>query len=99
MHLYCWLLIHCYVEKTQQHVAGALLDYGRVKWQRTLKVIEKALDVAYDDVLKVFDNVWCVKGLIAIGSNLGGPKINIFTCGSLNGFFPTVVCTLVTFCD
>ena len=24
----------------------------------------KKPDVAYDDVLKEFDNVWCVKGLI-----------------------------------
>ena len=29
----------------------------------------KTLDFAYDDVLKEFSNVWCVKGLIVTRSN------------------------------
>lgn len=33
--------------------------------QRALKALEKAFDIAYDDFLKGFDKVWCVKGLIA----------------------------------
>lgn len=32
----------------------------------------KALDIAYDDVLKGFDKVWCVKGLIATKNIFSG---------------------------
>jgi hypothetical protein len=69
------------VKKLHQVVWDSLLGYGRLEWQRTLMVLEKTLDVAYEDVLKVcqkkkkknkkkedvlkeFDNVWRVKGLI-----------------------------------
>ena len=48
----------------------SLLAYGRLEWQWTLTNLEKTLDVAYKDVLKIFDNIWCVKGLIATHSNL-----------------------------
>lgn len=49
--------IHWHVEKTHQHVWDALFDYGRVEWQKTLKVLEITHDVAYDDVLEHFDLV------------------------------------------
>jgi hypothetical protein len=32
--------------------------------------LRSTYDVAYDNVLKTFDNVWCAKGLIAIRNNL-----------------------------
>ena len=47
-----------------------LLDYGRLEWHQTLTYLEKTPDIAYENVLKVFDNVWCVKALIVICSNL-----------------------------
>ena len=52
------------MKKTHQIVWDSLLDHGRLEWQWTLTGLEKTPDVAYDDVLKEFDNVWCVKGLI-----------------------------------
>ena len=58
------------MEKTHQGVWDSLLDNGRLEWQRTLIDLEKAPDVAYEDVLKEFDNVWCVKGLTLTCSNL-----------------------------
>ena len=48
----------------------SLLDYGRLEWQRTLTDLEKTLDVSYEEALKGFDNVWCVKGLIVTLINL-----------------------------
>lgn len=41
---------------------------NRIDWQRTLKDLENAPDVAY--VLRMFGEVWCVKALIATKSNL-----------------------------
>jgi hypothetical protein len=32
--------------------------------------LEKTLDVAYEDVLREFDKVWCVQGLIVTCYNL-----------------------------
>ena len=58
------------LEKTHQVVWDSLLDCGRLEWQQTLYDLEKTLDVAYEDVLKEFDSVWCVKGLIVTHSNL-----------------------------
>ena len=48
----------------------ALLDYGQFEWQDMLKDLQKAPNVAYQDVLDELDSVWCVKGLIIIHSNL-----------------------------
>ena len=45
------------VEKTHQVVWDSSLDYDRLEWQQTLTDSEKTLDVAYEDVLKEFDNV------------------------------------------
>jgi hypothetical protein len=56
--------------KNNQVVWDPLLDYGRLEWQCTLQDLEKNLDVAYDDVLREFDKVWCVKGLIVTRRNL-----------------------------
>lgn len=40
-----------------------LLDYGRLKWQRTLQDLETTSNVVYEDVLSEFDKVGCVKRL------------------------------------
>ena len=40
------------------------LTHGRIEWQRILKALERARDVAYDDVLRVFDKVWCVSKVL-----------------------------------
>ena len=58
------------MEKTYQAVWDSLLDYDRLKWQRTLQDMEKALDVTYQDILREFDSGWCVKSLIVTRSNL-----------------------------
>jgi hypothetical protein len=46
------------------------LTYGRIEWQRILKALERTYDVAYDNILRVSDKVWCVKSLIATRNNL-----------------------------
>ena len=51
------------MEKTHQVVCDALLDFGRIEWKMTLKDLEKAPDIDYNDVVKEFDAVWCVEGL------------------------------------
>jgi hypothetical protein len=56
--------------KTHQFVWDSLLDHDRLEWQQTLDDLENALDVAYQDVLKGFDSIWCVKSLIVTQSNL-----------------------------
>ena len=58
------------VGKTHQVIWDALQDYGRIELKQTLSDLEKALDVAYQDVLSEFDLTWGVKGLIMIRSNL-----------------------------
>lgn len=58
------------MEKTHKVVWGSLLDYGRLEWQWTRMKLEKALDIAYEDVLKEFDYVWCVEGPSVPCSNL-----------------------------
>ena len=40
--------------------------------KRILTDLEEAPDVAYQDVLKKFDPVWCVKGLIVIRKQFSG---------------------------
>ena len=59
-----------HVEKTRKVIWDALQDYGWIEWKQTLKDLEEALDVAYQDVLKDFDTTWRVKKLIVIHSNL-----------------------------
>ena len=63
-------ILQWHVEKTCQVIWDALQDYGRIEWKQTLLHLEKALDVAYQDVLKEFDLTWGVKGLIMTRSNL-----------------------------
>ena len=45
----------------------ALHDYGRIEWQRTLSDLEKAHDVAYQDVINKFDVIWGAKVLLQPG--------------------------------
>ena len=52
------------IEKTHQVIWDALSDYGRIEWQRTLLDLEKALDVAYQDVPNEFDSIWGSKVLL-----------------------------------
>ena len=47
------------IEKTHQVIWDALHAYGKIEWQRTLSDLEKAQDVAYQDVLDEFD-FWLV---------------------------------------
>ena len=59
-----------FIKKTHQVIWGALQDYGRIEWKLILSNLEKAPDVAYQDVLNKFDLIWGVKGLIMTQSNL-----------------------------
>ena len=52
------------IEKMHQVIQDALQDYSRIKRKRTLSDLEKGLDVAYQNILKEFDSLWGVKGLI-----------------------------------
>ena len=45
-------------ETMRQVIWDALQDYGRIKWKRTLKFLEEARDLAYQDILKEFDSTW-----------------------------------------
>lgn len=56
-----------YIESTK--VGDALLDYGRIEWQKTLKALEIAPHIGYN-VPKGFGKIWCAKGHIATRSNL-----------------------------
>lgn len=58
------------MEKTHQVVWDSLIDYGSLEWQSTLQDSKKAMDIAYEDVLRKFDKVWCVKGFTITCSNL-----------------------------
>ena len=58
------------IEKTRLVIWDALHDYDRIKWKRILADLEKAMEVAYQDVLYEFDSTWVVKGLIMTYSNL-----------------------------
>jgi hypothetical protein len=51
-------------------VWDSLLDYGKLEWKRTLMNLGIASYVAYEDVLKGFDSVWCIECLILTHSNL-----------------------------
>jgi hypothetical protein len=58
------------MEKTHQVIWDALHDYDMIEWQQTLSDLEKALDIAYQDVLNEVDLIWGVKVLIMTRSNL-----------------------------
>lgn len=67
-----------------QVIWDALQDYGRIKWQWTLSNLEKAPNVAYQDILDEFDSVRGVKVLIVTRSNFVvtwkvGPQIDIIS--------------------
>lgn len=72
------------IEKMHQVIWDALQDYGRIKWQWTLSNLEKAPNVAYQDILDEFDSVRGVKVLIVTRSNFVvtwkvGPQIDIIS--------------------
>lgn len=72
------------MEKTYQVVWDSLLDQGRLDSQQTVSNLEKALDVAYEDVFRGSDSIWCVKGLLVTKSILVvtwkiGPQIGIIS--------------------
>lgn len=52
------------VELTHQAVRDTLLDYGRIEGQQTLTDLEKALDIAHQDVLKKLIYCWVSKVLL-----------------------------------
>ena len=58
------------IKKTRQVIWDTLQDYGRIEWNWALKDLEKASDVAYQDVRNEFDLTWGIKGLIESRSNL-----------------------------
>ena len=60
------------IEKTHQVIWDALPDYDRIEWKDSFSDLEKAPDVAYQDILKEFDSIWGVKGLVVTRSNLVG---------------------------
>ena len=60
----------CPIEKTRQIIWDPWQDYGRIGWKQTLKDLEEAPDVAYQDVLNELDSMWGVKNLIVTRSNL-----------------------------
>ena len=47
-----------------QAVWNALQDYGMIEWKQALLDLEKARDVAYQDILKGFDSIWGSKALL-----------------------------------
>ena len=48
----------------------SFIDYDTLEWQRTLQDLDKAPDIAYENVLSSFDKDWCVKGLIVTHKDL-----------------------------
>ena len=56
--------------KTHWVICDALHDYSRIKWKHTLLNLEKARDVASQDVLNEHDWIWGVKDLNVTRSNL-----------------------------
>lgn len=72
------------IEKTHQAIWDVLQDYSRIEWKRTLLDLEKAPDVAYQDILEELDLIWGGKGLIVTRSNLVvtwkvGPQMGIIS--------------------
>lgn len=58
------------IEETCQAIWDVLQDHGRIKWKQTFWDLEKALDVANQDVMYKFNMAWEVKGLVMTQSNL-----------------------------
>ena len=59
------------IEKTCQVIWDALHDYVRIEWKQTFMYLEKAPNVAYQDILYEFNLTGGgVKGLIVTRSNL-----------------------------
>ena len=56
-------------ENTSNHL-GPWQDYGGIEWKQTLKDLEEAPDVVYQDVLNELDSMWGVKNLIVTRRNL-----------------------------
>jgi hypothetical protein len=48
------------MKKTHKVVWDALHE---IDWQKTLKPLEIAPNIAYDDLMKGFDKIWCGEGL------------------------------------
>ena len=46
------------LRKTRQVSWEVVQDYGRSEWKRTLRDLEKALNVAYHDILNELDSTW-----------------------------------------
>lgn len=59
-----------HVEKIHHVVWDSLYVYNRIECQQALKDLEKTPNIAYEDALKKFDLVWCVKGFIMTHSNV-----------------------------
>ena len=55
-----------HVEKTYQVVWDSLFDYGRLECQHILQDLEKTLDIVDNDVLRLFDKVWCSKASLLL---------------------------------
>ena len=58
------------MERTHQVVWYSFYNYGKLEWHQTLTDLEKAPDVAYEDILQELNNGWCVKDVIVICNNL-----------------------------
>jgi hypothetical protein len=66
--------VQCPVERIRQAIWDTLQNYGRIEWKSTPSDVEKAPDVANQDVLNKSDSFRGVKGLIPTHSSLG--KLN-----------------------
>lgn len=58
------------MKKDQQVVWDVLINHKKIKLQNTLKDLVKTPNVAYQDVLDKFDEVWGVRCLVLSHSNL-----------------------------
>ena len=54
------------VEKIHQVIWDILHDYGRIERKRTLRELEEAPEVAYQDVLNEFDYTWGGGGILRV---------------------------------
>jgi hypothetical protein len=48
------------IQKTLQVICDALQDYDRIEWKHTLVYLEKAPNVAYQNILHKFNSTWGV---------------------------------------
>ena len=93
------------IEKTLQIIWDTLQDYGRIEGKWTPRDLEKAVDVAYHDILNNFDLIWGVKGLIVTQSSLiilwkDRPLMSIICCFPLGlRCFGLVGCILGSLCN